>query len=216
MIGTSIWAYVFIRTCIFFLHWIAPLSILWSLVSLFYSPFHVPWIIEIWATLETAFYLCIYYPRKIYLQRAATHPQTISRERRRVLFQRCHENIPDPEHYLAKWFRDAPASEIKRDNVKDFFRWAFLNTGEASATEDKELEEFVGELETLLKRKIQPGRGNANSLRLTLDKVDMLHRSLTWYWVSFRREMRGICAFQHPRRVANLILCYSVYFSSIR
>ncbi|KAK2470050.1 hypothetical protein H9L39_18198 [Fusarium oxysporum f. sp. albedinis] len=34
-------------------------------------------------------------------------------------------------------------------------------------------------------RKLEPGRGNAKCLRLTLDKVEMLHRSLTWYLCVF-------------------------------
>ena len=40
-----------------------------------------------------------------------------------------------------KWFMDAPASEIKWENVKDFFRWAFLNTGVPNTEDDEELEE---------------------------------------------------------------------------
>lgn len=80
---------------------------------------------------------------------------------------------------------DAPASEIKRDNVKEFFRWAFLNTGEPDIEDDEELEEYTKEIEKLLGRKIEIGRGNAKCLRLTLGNVDMLHRSLTWYLVSF-------------------------------
>lgn len=186
MIGTSICDYIFIRSCIFVLRGITPLSILFCLSSLV-SPPQLPVlrIVQVWATLETAFYLLVYHPRKIYLQRAAIHPTLISRERRRVLFRRCHKHIPDPGRYLAKWFMDAPASEIKRENLKDFFRWAFLNAAEPNTADDEELEEYIGETEELLKIKIQPGRGHANCLRLTLDKVDMLHRSLTWYLVSF-------------------------------
>ncbi|KAF2650922.1 hypothetical protein K491DRAFT_607956 [Lophiostoma macrostomum CBS 122681] len=198
MIGTSIWNYIFIRACISFLHWIAPLSILWCLVSQFYSPFRAHWVVQTWATLEAAFYLLVYYPRKLYLQRAASHPTTIYRERRRVLFQRCHRNISDPERYLTKWFRDAPVSEIKRENIKEFFRWGFLNTGEPSAIEGEELEEYISTFEGLLKRRFEPGRGNAVSLRLTLDKVDMLHRSLTWYLcVSFVDTLASCWLYYH-------------------
>lgn len=50
---------------------------------------------------------------------------------------------------------------------------------------DEELEEYIAEMEKLLGRKLEPGRGNAQCLRLTLDKVEMLHRSLIWYLVSF-------------------------------
>jgi hypothetical protein len=70
---------------------------------------------------------------------------------------------------------DALASEIKRDNVKNFFRWAFFNTGEPNPVNDKELEEYVREIEKLLERKLEARRGSAKCLRLTLDKVDMLH-----------------------------------------
>ncbi|KAH7111838.1 hypothetical protein B0J11DRAFT_543139 [Dendryphion nanum] len=186
MIGTSIFDYIFIRVCIFTLHLIAPLSVFYCLSSLIYpAPFHATRILQVWATLETAFYLLVYHPRRLYLQRAATHPAPQCRQHRRALFQRCHENIPDPERYLTKWFMDAPASEIKQENVKDFFRWAFLNNGEPSTMEDEELEEYVRKIEELLKRRIEPGRGNANCFRLTLDKVDMLHRSLTWYLCVF-------------------------------
>ena len=189
MIGTSIYDYIFIRSCILVLHWIAPFSILYCLSSLIYpASFHVSWVLQAWTTLETAFYLLVYYPRKIYLQRAASHPKPICRDRRRLLFQRCQESIPDPERYLMKWFMDAPASEIKWENVKDFFRWAFLNTGVPNTEDDEELEEFVSEMEKLLGRKIDPGRGNAECFRLTLGKVDMLHRSLIWYMVSLQKN----------------------------
>lgn len=111
---------------------------------------------------------------------------------------------------------DAPASEIKRENVKDFFRWAFLNTGVPNTVDDEELEEFVREMEKLLRRKIEPGRGNAKCFRLTLEKVDMLHRSLTWYLVSFCRKMHVNSSFHGTSHVVNLISFYSVCLSSTR
>ncbi|KAH7128141.1 hypothetical protein B0J11DRAFT_483821 [Dendryphion nanum] len=205
MIGTSIFDYIFIRVCIFVLHLIAPLSVFYCLISLVYpAPFHVNGILRVWATLETAFYLLVYHPRRLYLQRAATHPTTHSRQRRRALFQRCHENIPDPERYLEKWFMDAPASEIKRENVKSFFRWAFLNTGVPSKVDDDELEEFVQEMEKLLGRKIEPGKGNARCFNLTLEKVDMLHRSLAWY----------LCVFVVDTVTSGFLRYYSFHFHS--
>lgn len=179
------WDYVFIRTCIFFLHLVAPLSVVYSLVNwLVIFPPQIPRALKVWLALEAIFYLAIYLPRKEYLQRAAKHPILLCQEDRRKLFWRCHRNIPDPDQYLKRWFRDAPMSEIKRENVKDFFRWAFLNTGEPDPAHDEELEEYVGEMERLLERKLESGRGNSKCLTLTLDKVDMLHQSLTWYLVS--------------------------------
>jgi len=61
----------------------------------------------------------------------------------------------------------------------------FFNMGEPDPVDDEGLEEYVGEMEKLLERKLEAGRGSAKCLRLTLDKVDMLHRSLTWYMCVF-------------------------------
>ncbi len=185
MIGKTIGEYIFIRACIFFLHYIAPLSILYTFVVLTFRPtsYRVPLILEICVLAETAFFFLVYLPRRYYLQHAAIHPPNLSPEDRLKLFNLCHDNVPDPEGYLSKWFLGAPASEIKRENVKDFFRWAFLNTGEIDAADDAEIEGYVVRMENLLGRELEAGRGNAKPLRLSLDKVDMLHRSLTWYMV---------------------------------
>ncbi|RYP47620.1 hypothetical protein DL768_006349 [Monosporascus sp. mg162] len=186
MASTSLWDYIFIRTSIFLLHLVAPLSTLYSLARGFVRfPVDIPRILEIWLALEAVFYLVVYIPLNLYLQRAASHPPTLCRNDRRILFRRCHNNLPDPDRYLRKWFRDAPAAEVKRENVKDFFRWAFLNTAEPDPAYDEELEEYVGDMEKMLGRNLEPGRGNAKCLRLTLDKVEMLHRSLTWYLCVF-------------------------------
>lgn len=192
MLGLTVWDYVFIRTSILVLHSIAPLSIIYSLVSMLVPlPVQPPRILQAWLGLEALFYLVLYLPLREYLQRAAKHPPPLARDDRRKLFWRCHNNIPDPIQYLRKWFRGASEAEIKRENVKDFFRWAFLNTGDPDPAYDEELEEYVREMEKLLGREIEPGRGNAKCLRLTLDKVEMLHRSLAWYLVSVCRGKHG-------------------------
>jgi hypothetical protein len=35
----------------------------------------------------------------------------------------------------------------------------------------------------MLRRNFRPGKGKVKPLRLTIDPVDMLHRSLLWYFV---------------------------------
>lgn len=185
MIGTSSLDFVLIRACILALQGIVLLSIVYSLLPLhFLLHLQAPAVIEKWMHLEAAFYILIYLPRRAYLQAAARHPPLFSRAERRALFRRCHDNIPDPERYLRKWFRDAPISEIKRDNVDEFLRWAFFN-GHAGPEHNDELGEYLRLTEELLGRKLEPGRGRATCLRLTLDKVDMLHRSLVWYAIVF-------------------------------
>lgn len=87
---------------------------------------------------------------------------------------------------------DASRSEIKRDNVKEFFRWAFLNSGEPDPADDEELDVYVQSMEDLLGRELEPGRGSAKCIRLSLDKVDVLHRSLTWYLVRFPKPQNSL------------------------
>lgn len=69
--------------------------------------------------------------------------------------------------------------------MKEFYRWAFLNTGDVDPTDELELDEYVGNFEEYTGHKIEPGYGNAKALRLTLEKVDMVHRPLIWYLVSY-------------------------------
>lgn len=185
MIGTSWWDYLFIRLCIVFLHYIAPLSALYCVVILLIQPssYRIPVFLEVWAFAETLFFFLLYLPRYYVLQHKATHPPSLSREDRRELFRKCHESLQDPERYLSKWFRGAPSSEIRRENVKEFFCWAFLNKSAFGILDDEELEEYTTEMEKILGRNLLPGRGNATPLRLTLDRVKMLHRSLLWYLV---------------------------------
>lgn len=190
MIGTSRLEFFFIRFCIIGLHYLAPLCLIYcafvighyGFKTAFTSP--VPLLIEVIAVAESLFFLFVYIPYRHYLQREAVHPPPPTREERRELFQLCDDNISDPELYLQKWFLGADPRDIKRENVKEFFLWAFFNRGGPPGDDDEELEEYVVATENLLGRPIEPGRGNAVCLRLTLDKVEMLHRSLTWYWVS--------------------------------
>lgn len=188
MIGTTNLEYLFIRACIVALHYITPICILYTLLVIcFYhtkaASFRLPLIIECGALAETLFYLLVYLPYSFYLQREAIHPPPPSRAERKELFKLCNENIGDPEKYLRKWFLGAPLQEIKRENLKEFLLWAFFNRGGPPGDDEKELEEYVQATEKTLGQDIQPGRGNAECLRLTLDKVHMMHRSLLWYGI---------------------------------
>jgi len=119
------------------------------------------------------------------LQRPAIHPELPSREERARLFKRCNTTVENPEKYLSQWFLGAEEGHIKRENVKEFIRWAFLNAGPAvnEDEDEREVESYISALEKLLGRDIPLGKGSAKSLRLTMDKVDCLHRSLLWYLV---------------------------------
>ncbi|KAF5621973.1 ribose-phosphate pyrophosphokinase [Fusarium sp. NRRL 52700] len=207
MAGTSLWDYIFMRTSIFVLHLIAPLSIVVSLaLSLAPLPFPIPWLLKAWFILEALFYIVIYLPLNSHLQKPANHPAAPCRADRQRLFQQCHDNIPDAGQYLRRWFRDAPEHEIKRENVKDFFRWGFLNMEHCDSTYDDELEEYIEKLEDLLGKRLEPGRGDAKCLRMTLDKVEMLHRSLTWYLLSPKINLPILHHFSAPASKSNYAL----------
>ncbi|KAL6717127.1 hypothetical protein ACLMJK_005042 [Lecanora helva] len=96
--------------------------------------------------------------------------------------------MEDPERYLSLWHRGASPAEIKRDNLKEFFAWAFLNKSFCDPDDQEELEEYINTTEIMLGRKLEPGRGRAIPLRVTLDKVKTLYRPLLWYLINEPKE----------------------------
>jgi hypothetical protein len=190
MIGTSVAEYIFIRGCILFLHNIAPTSLLYCALLFYplpttFSVCRLPLLVEAWLVAEATFFTVFFLPYKYHLQKPAIHPELPSREERAKLFERCNATVNDPEKYLSQWFLGAHEKHIKRENVKEFIRWAFLNTGHTKGEDEDEVEGYVKAIEKLLGRDILPGKGGAKSLRLTVDKVDCLHRSLLWYFVCY-------------------------------
>jgi hypothetical protein len=190
MIGTSKLELFFIKTCILGLHYLAPICMLYvvfviAVYGLKATRYPVPLAIEAVAVAEALFYLVVYLPYRYYLQREAIHPPAPSRAEREELFELCNANIPDPTEYLRKWFLGAELKDIKRENLREFLLWAFFNRRGEPGEDAEELEGYVNETEKLLGQKIEEGRGSAVALRTTMGEVDMLHRSLTWYCVSF-------------------------------
>ncbi|KAF2117333.1 hypothetical protein BDV96DRAFT_598247 [Lophiotrema nucula] len=191
MIGTSLPEYVLIRASIFALRAVGPLSIFYTAFSIADPPSSSAGkALLSYCVVETGFWLFCFFRRRS-LQKPAVHPPVLKREERQELFQRCCENIPNPEYYVSKWLLGASSNAIRRDNVKEFFRWALLNRGdkdiqkkgEEGREEDEELESYVDGVETLLGRPLEHGRGSAKSLRLTVDEVNMAHRPFLWYCI---------------------------------
>lgn len=186
MIGTSWWQYVFARACIVLFQYIVPLGSLCCVFLFLFDPVSckIPNAILVWAALETSFLLFVFLPRYFLLQQEARHPPPLPRHERQKLFRLVLESMSEPEQYLSKWFKGAPLSEIRRENIKLFFCWSFLNKSGYGMLDDQELEDYADQLEKVLERELPPGKGNAIALRLTLDKVQMLFRPLVWYLVS--------------------------------
>jgi pimeloyl-ACP methyl ester carboxylesterase len=187
MISNDPFSYVFIRVTIFCLRAIAPLSAIYCCLRLAYpKSSHAPLPVEIIAIAETTFYLLFYLPRRHVLQRAATQPTLASPKERRKLFYKCWETVSDLDRFVSLWFKGAPVDALKRDDVKDWLCWGFLDKPTGSIEDDEELEEYVSETERILGRRFEEGRGSFPAIRTTIDKVEMQHRSLLYYIVSVR------------------------------
>lgn len=160
---------VFIRVCVFLLTYL-PCII----------PFLPP---AFWVLLpvEALYYFLVLRPFERRLSHRARHPP--HDVDRRALFQRCLENVPDPERYLSLWALGAHPDEIKRDNVRDFLLWAFFDSESVAPEIEDELEGYINETEEFLGRSLAPGRGRAVPMRLTFDHVPTRYRSVVWYMI---------------------------------
>lgn len=171
MLNPTTAALVFIRACIFGLQYAPvlylllppPLSVLALLTELWY-------------------YLFVYRRFQSRFAEPADHPPD-TREEREVLFNRCLENIPDPERYLSLWALGADLAQVKKENVRDFLRWAFADRDHAGSPEtEHELDLYLAKTEQLLGRPLPDGTGSAVPLRLTFDPIQTRYRSVLWYF----------------------------------
>ena len=190
MIGTSLPEYLFVRACIFLLRFFVPLIVAALVLTLIldHDATGLTLFLEIITIAEVAFYVLVYIPKYRVLQKPAKHPPIGTRAERRELFDKGNETITDPERYLMKWFNNAPFESIQRENVKEFFCWAFFNRAVWGPDDDAELEEYADKVEGLLGRKLLPGIGPATPVKLTLDPAVIYHRPLVWYMVSPRAQ----------------------------
>ncbi len=158
----------------------------------------VAWAFGGMLALETAFALTIYYPFKARLRTEARHPPLPIRAKRERLFYKCIANVPEPEHYLRFLFLGAAPSEIKRENMREFLLWAFFDR-DSSQDPDPEVEEelaiYIREMELLLGRALEDGRGSATCLRPTLDVVETRYRSVAWYFIVGLVDLATHCLF---------------------
>jgi len=186
MIDPGLPQYFFIRTCVFVLRFL-PLHLAIACVVLLifdHDAYGLIKFFQIYAIVEIFFYVIIYVPRSRWLQAPATHPPLLSKAGRKELYAKCNQTVTDGEEYLSLWFCGASTRNIKRDNVKEFFAWALLNTSYWGEEDEEELEEYTNGMEQLLDRRLEPGRNpNVKPIKLTLDPVPMLHRPLTWYCI---------------------------------
>ncbi|OTB02966.1 hypothetical protein M426DRAFT_61308 [Hypoxylon sp. CI-4A] len=196
MIGTSTPEYVLIRICIFAVQYTTPLCIAClALLAAYHRGDQGPSALSShplvsavllgYCLLDALYAVFLYLPHLRRLKEEARHPPPLTPSQRSALFHRCFDNVPETRRYLQMWFLGADESEIRRDNVRDFILWAFFDRrpGTESPEDDAELEGYLEEIERRLGHKLEPGRGKAEGLRLTLDEVETRYRSVAWYLV---------------------------------
>ena len=109
-----------------------------------------------------------------YIQREAVHPPIRSRDERRQLFRKIRSEIYDPITFVSGWFRGADPQAIGKDELRKFIDWAFWEgrAGEEHGDAD-EIEEYIRQIEKMMPKGFAEGAGNAKSLRLTLDAIEI-------------------------------------------
>ncbi|KAI1264854.1 hypothetical protein F5Y18DRAFT_436281 [Xylariaceae sp. FL1019] len=190
MIGTSFPEYCFIRCCIFVLQYTTPICLTYLLVSLACNgasalSYTTNKLLIGYSVLDALYAAFIFYPYSYRLKQAAKHPPTIPYSERKAIFNRCQDNIPDFTLYLRKWFLGATIDDIGRENVRDFISWAFFDRWpeQQTSAENEETDKYIDEIEQRIEHSLKPGRGNANSLRLTFEDVGVRYRSVVWYFM---------------------------------
>ncbi|KAJ4410644.1 hypothetical protein N0V85_003930 [Neurospora sp. IMI 360204] len=157
-----------------------------SLLTLLTSPTTIL-LLSLLLTTELIYITTLYLPHKSSLTHEAVHPPLPGRKEREELFDRALDSTTDWDEYLKLWFLGADVEEVKRENVREFLLWAFFDRdGETKGDNEdieEELESYLVKIESLLGRKLPPGRGTATSLRLTFDAIDTRYRSVVWYGV---------------------------------
>ncbi|KAI0198564.1 hypothetical protein F4808DRAFT_256584 [Astrocystis sublimbata] len=188
MIGTSVPEYIAIRLAIFGLRYTSPLCLatLLALTALKGTAGISSWTgkaLAGYCVVDALFAIFVYQPYNHRLEQAAEHPPLPPPAERRELFSRCLDNVPNVAVYLQTWFLKADVSDIRRENVWEFISWAFFDRhpGNETVEEHEELDEYVAMIERRVGYQFQPGKGRAESLRVTLDKIKMNYRSVLWY-----------------------------------
>ncbi|KAL4779891.1 hypothetical protein BJX76DRAFT_339452 [Aspergillus varians] len=183
--------YLFIRISILFLHSIPPISILYStlvfLVQYFRLSLYLEWVpypIQIWLIAEAIFFTAVIVPLRYSLHRSPISHRPLSAESREKLFRNCFANVSNLHKYLRRWLMVSEDECIKRDNAKEFVRWAFFdpeNKQDREDQHDEEIETYTTEVEKLLGQRFSPGRTDVKGLGQLLHETTGSHRSLLWY-----------------------------------
>jgi pimeloyl-ACP methyl ester carboxylesterase len=202
MIPDTQLAYVLIRSAIFALQSITPLSFSYCAVTLYALlsphslarqllgalPVWVLVIVTIFCLNEVWFFF--YARRKVQRHQAlSTAAPKLSPRQRESEFKRAIESIHDPRAFLEGWFKGASVNEIGYDNVMQWTLWAFFDLpADADTLHDlpedtqQEAKRYTDAWSTKFGITFRPGfNHNIQSIRLSLDPVRTVHRPACVY-----------------------------------
>lgn len=167
---------------------VVPFSTLYWLVWVWIirrpDQYRLPRAVELWLLAEIFFYSLVFLPMSYDIHRPGLSPSSLTRKQRRELVRKCFDTINDPVRYISLWHCGAPVEKIGRENVKEWMCWGFFDKTSWNSNEDNELEEHLTCFEKLLPegKKFRTGRvPETQSLRLTLDPVNVKHKPLALY-----------------------------------
>ncbi|ORY71378.1 uncharacterized protein BCR38DRAFT_330408 [Pseudomassariella vexata] len=137
--------------------------------------------IESYGMLEILWYLFWFLPYKSYLQKPGIRLEPMTRAQRRAMIRSLLNTVPDILIFLRGWFAKAHLDEIYREDVMDWMLWALWGTESFEGVDMEEMDEYIQEAEIKAGSRLRPGRGGAKPIRVNIDPVKMVHRSLLFY-----------------------------------
>ena len=192
MIRNTWLALVFIKCTIIAVRCITPLGLLYLAMRLVTTEpiISLHWSLEVYLSVEGAFYLLVFLPRFYFMQNVTTSPPALPRKERQQLFKKCLDTIPSPGRFLTVWCAVEQVCQVRRENVKTWLAWAILNKYQQEAKDQEELDHYLRGIETLCDGWVIPSGETPNQpLRVSLDQVVILHRPLIYYAVSEQISM---------------------------
>ncbi|KAL8366796.1 hypothetical protein RB595_008753 [Gaeumannomyces hyphopodioides] len=142
-------------------------------------------VIEVLGAIEILWYFLFFLPCRWLLQNYKPYtPPPMNRTQRAWLFRKAISLTPDMETWIRMWANNAHMEDIRVDNVKDWLLWGLFERDgmkDLGPDVEAELDGYIEEIKQGFGIALKPGRGTAESVRLSFDPIDMRHRSLTYY-----------------------------------
>ncbi|CAI6336897.1 unnamed protein product [Periconia digitata] len=213
LVGQSTAEYVFVKLIIYVFSYLGLICLAYFFLAASIGgetwiahPFSIA--VETIGAIEILFYLFWFLPYRYYLHKQPPKfPAPLNRDGRRELFSKSLGVTPDIELFFRGWMGGASLDDMRRENLKEWMLWSLFDREGPPGVDEEELEEYVRVVEERLGRKIRPGWGPVESLRLNLQRFAVSHRSLVFYLMigtidlfsSLTLLVMGFTLYRQPR-----------------